>query len=181
MGSLIRGFNQHNRYCISNKIPPINVFNQVSFIISCKRKSTPSLTIFLTTHLNCQLHTTHFVFSAEQGKGTMPDVMYHTVKFNNLFKIDGGSADRVNKKNVFTYTPNREYRVVGNRYSRLLITSGDPLWDNLRVQEHSMHMASQCQCVAFARRHVLTVVTSQWYVRKKVFCDNDERSDPWLF
>ena len=60
-----------------------------------------------------------------------------------------------------SYTLSREYRVVRYRYSRLLFTSEDRLCANLRVQEQSTHMTSQCQCPTFAWRHRQTVVTSQ--------------------
>ena len=45
---------------------------------------------------------------------------------------------------VFSYTLGREYRVMRNRYSRLLFTSEDRLCANLRVQEQSTNMTSQC-------------------------------------
>ena len=44
--------------------------------------------------------------------------------------------------NTFSYTLSREYRVVRNRYSRLLFTSEDRLCANLRVQEQSTNMTS---------------------------------------
>ena len=44
-----------------------------------------------------------------------------------------------------SYTLSREYRVVRNTYSRLLFISKDRLCANLRVQEQSMNMTSQCQ------------------------------------
>ena len=44
-----------------------------------------------------------------------------------------------------SYTLSREYRVVRSRYSRLLFTSEDRLCANLRVQEQSTNMTSQCQ------------------------------------
>ena len=44
----------------------------------------------------------------------------------------------------FSYTLGREYRVMRNRYSRLLFTSEDRLCANLRVQEQSTNMTSQC-------------------------------------
>ena len=65
-----------------------------------------------------------------------------------------------------SYTLGREYRVMRNRYSRLLFTSEDRLCANLRVQEQSRNMTSQCQYLAFAWRHRSTVVTSQCEVRK---------------
>ena len=46
---------------------------------------------------------------------------------------------------VFSYTLSREYRVVRNRYSRLLFTSEDRFCANLRVQEQSTSMTSQWQ------------------------------------
>ena len=60
------------------------------------------------------------------------------------------------------YTLSSEYRVVRNRYSRLLFTSEDRLCANLRVQEQSGNMTSQCQCPTFAWLHRTTVVTSQY-------------------
>ena len=54
---------------------------------------------------------------------------------------------------LFSYTLSREYRVVRNRYSQLIFTSEDRLCANLRVQEQSTNMTSQCQCPAFAWRH----------------------------
>ena len=46
--------------------------------------------------------------------------------------------------NPVSYTLGREYRVMRNRYSRLLFTSEDRLCANLRVQEQSTNMTSQC-------------------------------------
>ena len=45
---------------------------------------------------------------------------------------------------LISYTLGREYRVMSNRYSRLLFTSEDRLCANLRVQEQSTNMTSQC-------------------------------------
>ena len=61
----------------------------------------------------------------------------------------------------FSYTLSREYRVVRNRYSRLLFTNEDRICANLRVQEQSTNMTSQCQGLAFAWRYRSTVMTSQ--------------------
>ena len=52
-------------------------------------------------------------------------------------------------RTAISYTLSREYRVVRNRYSRLLFTSEDRLCANLRVQEQSTNMTSQCQYPAF--------------------------------
>ena len=43
-----------------------------------------------------------------------------------------------------SYTPGREYRLMRWRYSRLLFTREDHLCANLRVQEQSTNMMSQC-------------------------------------
>ena len=43
-----------------------------------------------------------------------------------------------------SYTLGREYRVMRNRYSRLLFTSEDRICANLHVQEQSTNMTSQC-------------------------------------
>ena len=43
-----------------------------------------------------------------------------------------------------SYTLGREYRVIRNRYSRLLFTSEDRLCANLHVREPSTNMTSQC-------------------------------------
>ena len=45
---------------------------------------------------------------------------------------------------IFSYTPSREYRVVRNRYSRLLFTSEDRFCANVHVQEQLTNMTSQC-------------------------------------
>ena len=58
----------------------------------------------------------------------------------------------------FSYTLSCEYRVVRNWYSQLLFTSEDRVCANLRVQEQSTNMTSQCQCLAFARSHKSTVI-----------------------
>ena len=50
---------------------------------------------------------------------------------------------------TFSYSLSREYRVVRNRYSRLLFTSEDRLCANLRVQEQSTNMTSQYQYPTF--------------------------------
>ena len=44
-----------------------------------------------------------------------------------------------------SYTLSREYRVARSRYSRLLFTSEDRISANLRVQEQSTNMTSQCR------------------------------------
>ena len=62
---------------------------------------------------------------------------------------------------TISYSLSREYRVVRYRYSRLFFTSEYRLCANLRVQEQSTHMTSQCECPTFAWRHIQTVVTSQ--------------------
>ena len=46
--------------------------------------------------------------------------------------------------NIFSYTLGREYRVMRNRYSRLLFTSEDRLCAKLHVQKQSTNMTSQC-------------------------------------
>ena len=43
-----------------------------------------------------------------------------------------------------SYTLGREYRVMRNQLSRLLFTSEDRLCANLRVQEQSTNITSQC-------------------------------------
>ena len=64
-------------------------------------------------------------------------------------------------KILYSYTLSREYRVVRNRYSRLLFTSEDRLCANLHMQEQSTNMTSQCQSPTFAWRNRSNVVTSQ--------------------
>ena len=73
-------------------------------------------------------------------------------------------ASLVTQKSLFTvthalflisYTLNREYRVAGNRYSRMLFTSEDRFHSNLNVQEQSTNMTSQCMYLALAWRHRL--------------------------
>ena len=59
---------------------------------------------------------------------------------------------------VFSSTLSREYRVVTNRYSRLLFTGGDRLCANLRVQEPSRIWRQTCSTSIFARRHRSAVV-----------------------
>ena len=81
---------------------------------------------------------------------------------------------------LFSCTLSREYRVVRNRYSRLLFTSEDRLCANLRVREQSMNTTSQCQCLAFAWRHRSTVMTSQCQVRKD-HPWRQWRNGQWLF
>ena len=51
-------------------------------------------------------------------------------------------ARSVAPRKASSYTLSREYRVVRNRYSRLLFTSEDRLCANLRVQEQSTNMTS---------------------------------------
>ena len=70
---------------------------------------------------------------------------------------------RLKSKKTYSYMLSR---VVRNRYSRLLFTSEDHLCASLRVQEQSMNMMSQCQCLAFTWHHRSTVMTSQCQVRK---------------
>ena len=60
-----------------------------------------------------------------------------------------------------SYTLGTENRVVRNRYSRLLFPSEDRPCANLRVQEQSTNMTSQCQCLAFAWRRRSIVMTAQ--------------------
>ena len=45
---------------------------------------------------------------------------------------------------TISYTLGRGYLVMRNRYSRLLFTSEDRLCANLRVQEQSTNVTSQC-------------------------------------
>ena len=45
---------------------------------------------------------------------------------------------------VFSYTLGREYHVMRNLFSCFLFTSEDRLCANLRVQEQSTDMTSQC-------------------------------------
>ena len=47
--------------------------------------------------------------------------------------------------NDFLVWLSREYQVVRNQYSRILFTSEVRLCANLRVQEQSTNMTSQCQ------------------------------------
>ena len=53
-------------------------------------------------------------------------------------------VSKPDKMKANSYTLGREYRVVRNRYSRLLFTSEDRLCANLHVQEQSTNMTSQC-------------------------------------
>ena len=48
-------------------------------------------------------------------------------------------------KTPISYRLSREYRMVRNRYSRLLFTSEDRLCANVREQEQSMNITSQYQ------------------------------------
>ena len=57
---------------------------------------------------------------------------------------------------IISYMLNREYRVVRNRYSRLLFTSEDRLCTNICVQEQPTNMTSQCQCSWMLLKHYLT-------------------------
>ena len=59
-------------------------------------------------------------------------------------------VDRANYMSTFSYTLSREYRVVRDRYSRLLFTSEDRLCANLLLQEQPTNITSQCQCLTFA-------------------------------
>ena len=58
-------------------------------------------------------------------------------------------------------TLHSEYRVVGNRYSRLLFTSEGQLYASFLLQEQSEYMTSQYQYLVFAWRHGTSVLTSQ--------------------
>ena len=62
----------------------------------------------------------------------------------------------------YSYTFCHEYRLARNRFSRLLFTSEVRLCANLRVQEKSKNMKSQCQYPICARGHRSTVMTSQF-------------------
>ena len=64
-------------------------------------------------------------------------------------------------KTAVSYTLSREYRVVRYWYSWLLFTNEDLLCANLRVQEQSTNMMSQCQCPTFVWRYRSIVVMSQ--------------------
>ena len=59
--------------------------------------------------------------------------MYHDIGYQNNTRMM-----------TISYTLSREYRMVRYRYSRLLFTSEDRLCANLRVQEQSTNMTSQC-------------------------------------
>ena len=69
----------------------------------------------------------------------------------------------------FSYTLSRDYWVVRNRYSRLLFTSEDRLCANLRVQEQSTDMTSQCQHPAFAWRNRSTVDKNMLFEIQNIF------------
>ena len=58
--------------------------------------------------------------------------------------INGAFPHKIQISIYISYTLGREYRVMRNRYSRLLFTSEDHLCANLRVQEQSTNMTSQC-------------------------------------
>ena len=75
----------------------------------------------------------------------------------------------------FSYTLSHEYLLVKKRYSRLLFTSEDRRCANLRVQEQSTNMTSQCLYPTFAWRHWSTVSTSKEEVRNKLI-----HSLPWI-
>ena len=103
----------------------------------------------------------------------MTDILHKWVLYGWPMIVSVRLYDTIEKQtsfvlltNVFSYTLSREYRVMINRYSRLLFTSEDRLCANLRVQEQSTNMTSQCQYLAFAWRHRSTVVTPQCQVRK---------------
>ena len=79
------------------------------------------------------------------------------------------------------YTLIREYRVVRNRYSRLLFTSEGRFCANLRVQEQLMNMTSQCHYPCSR-----DVTDQRWWrhnvkSENTVFSDNGKMSDRWLF
>ena len=110
---------------------------------------------------------------------TLESLYWTTISiYVNINATAGAVKDTLDKAVIFhvlsvlwtrdwcSYTLSREYRVLRNRYSRLLFTSEDRLCANLRVLEQSMNITSQCQCLAFAWRHRSTVMTSQCQVRK---------------
>ena len=106
------------------------------------------------------IQLTHF--SYDDSENTCISSYYHhkirRMTHFSLFKVESWN----NCMHCFSYTLGREYRVMRNRYSRLLFASEDRLCANLRVQEQSTNMTSQCMYLAFAWRHRSTVVTSWW-------------------
>ena len=58
------------------------------------------------------------------------------------------------------------YLVGRSRYWRLLFTSKDRICANLRVQQQSMNMKSQCRYIAFVWHDRSILMTSQCYARK---------------
>ena len=76
----------------------------------------------------------------------------------------------------FSYMLSCEYRVLRNQYLHLLFTSEDRLCANLRMQEQSTNMTSQCQYPTLAWCHRSTVVTSQCNAKseKTILSDNYE-------
>ena len=87
---------------------------------------------------------------------------YRIYELTHWGRDEAGAISQTSFSNAFSYMLRREYRVVRYRYSRLLFTSEDCLCANLRVQEQSTIMTSQCQCPTFAWHHRSTVVTSQY-------------------
>ena len=81
-----------------------------------------------------QFHWTFFLGLCKCGTDTLIAMMDHLL-------------DMIAQRELgmfFSYTLGREYRMMRNRYSRLLFTSGDRLCANLRVREQSTNMTSQC-------------------------------------
>ena len=76
-----------------------------------------------------------------------------------------------------------QYRVVINRYSRLLFTSEDRLCTNLRVQEQSTNMTSQHNANASRSRGVTDQLWWRHNVQSEmtVLSDNGEMSERCLF
>ena len=58
-------------------------------------------------------------------------------------------------RNINLYMLSREYRVSGNRFSRLLFTNKDRFYANLHDQKQSTNMSSLCQYLAFVWRYSL--------------------------
>ena len=125
----------------------------------CRKITTHTRYVYL---YNMQYVSTHW-FLQTRGSVCSSDVMWLLIPCCQRLRSSISNIP-------VSYTLCREYRVVRNRYSRLLITCKDRLCANLHVQERSTNITLQCQYLAFTWRHRSPMMTPQCYVRKDRPC-----------
>ena len=96
-----------------------------------------------------------YIYMLSQGTWTWFTFWFLYLRWTNFLAILNCIISNI------SYMLNREYWMVRNQYSWLLVTDEDHLCANLRVHEQSRNMTSQCQYFRVAWCHRSTRLTSQ--------------------